>query len=102
MNIYRVYTTEHDGQGNYTPNGELFYTLDKLVEYLNRKKAYYRHHDEPITEESILYWIQDSYCEDVIVPATKDEEPSIWEFLGFNDEDEVLRIHKLNLNVLMK
>lgn len=100
MNIYRVYDTEHEGNGFYKRTSERFYTLDKLVEYLNKKNAYYRNINEPITEDSILGNIEDNYLTDVIIP--KSPEVSMWELMGFKNEDEVLQIHKLRLNVIMK
>lgn len=96
MKIYRVYEKEILGGGYYKTVDESFYTLDKLVRYLNSKKAYFKNINEPITETSILENITDTYCVDVIIPK-KDEE-SIWDMMGLSERDTLLWIVELTIS----
>lgn len=95
MKIYRVYNTEKDNEGIDRPNGEKFYTLEKLVEFLNAKNAYYRHLNEPITEETIIENDKWGYYTEVILPANN--EPSVWDLFGWKEQDELLFIAEINI-----
>ena len=89
MRVYRVYTIEAEKAVS-----ERFYTIEKLVEYLIGKNAYYRHYGQPITKEFIEMYAERG-CVDVIIPASK--EVSMWELMGFKNEDELLRIYELDI-----
>lgn len=95
MNIYRVYEKEILEDGSFKTIGEKFYSLERLVDFLDKKKAYYKFINEPITKESILENITDTYCTDIIIP--KDTNESIWEMMGFPNEDTLLWIVKLKI-----
>lgn len=90
MKVYRVYEMQ-----DLKAVGEKFYSLEKLTEFLVSKKAYFKHLAEPITEESIIENITDTYCADVIIP--KNTEESLWEMMGLPNEDTVLRIFELDI-----
>lgn len=94
MRVFRVYEMENlDGLKIV---GEYFYTLEKLTEYLNSKKAYYRHYNEPITQDTFLDNIARA-CVDVIIPKIKNNEESLWEMMGLPNNDTLLRIFELSI-----
>ena len=95
MKIYRVYEKEILEDKSYKTTGESFYTLDKLVRYLNSKKAYFKNLNEPITETSILENITDTYCVDVVIP--KKDEDSIWDMMGISEKDTLLWIEEVTI-----
>ena len=90
MKIYRVYEKKDLGKGNYETIDEKFYSLGKLVEFLNSKNAYYKNLTESITEKSITENITDTYCTDIIIPKSKDA--GLWEMMGLPNEDTLLWI----------
>lgn len=95
MKIYRVYYMEKDNEGIDRPREEEFYTLEKLVEFLNANHAYYKHINEPITDETIIQNVQSSYYTDVILPANNG--PSLWDLFGWKKQDELLFIIEINI-----
>ena len=94
MKIYRVYEKEFSENG-YKTIDEKFYTLERLVEFLNVKKAYFKNIDKPITQESIIENITDTYCTDIIIP--KSDYVGIWEMMGLPNKDTLLWIVELTV-----